>query len=72
MSDEEFLNYCRTHCQSPRTAFVPAQIARLLRLAGREETAKEWDALDNMIIDNYKNKVLSLLKEIEQKKEESQ
>lgn len=65
MTDKEFILYCKTHCNTPRAAFVPAQIARLLRLAGREETAKEWDALDNFIIDNYRTKVLQLISEIE-------
>lgn len=68
MSDEEFLLYCRTHCLSSRAAFVPAQIARLLRLHGDEELAAQWDSLPNMIIDGYKYKVLKLLEEIEAKK----
>lgn len=67
MSNAEFVLYCRMHCNTPRAAFIPAQIARLLRLSGREQLASEWDALPNAIIDGHKDKVLALLAEIEQK-----
>lgn len=34
MSDDEFLLYCETHCDSPRAGFVPSQLERLANLAG--------------------------------------
>lgn len=34
MSDEEFLSYCDSHAETPRCGFVPAHIARLLKLSG--------------------------------------
>lgn len=67
MDDKEFLQYCRFHCETPRAAFVPNQIARLYRLAGHEETAKIWDKAPNAIMDGWKYKVLDLLDEIAKK-----
>lgn len=42
MSDEEFLDYCYAHADTPRCGFVPAQAARLARLAGQDDAADQW------------------------------
>lgn len=39
MNDLEFLDYCEYHAQTPRCGYTPEHLARLNRLAGREETA---------------------------------
>lgn len=44
MTDTEFLSYCMTHSDTPRALFSAEQVARCLRLAGYEDTAKTWDA----------------------------
>lgn len=67
MSDKEFMLYCRTHCSTPRAAFVPSQIARLHRLAGNEERADHWEKQPNQILDGYKFVVLDLLDQIDRK-----
>ena len=47
MGDDEFLSYCLGMATTPRCGFVPAQIARLIRLSGgREEIAVEWEGRD--------------------------
>lgn len=62
MTDQEFLLYCQTHCASPRAAFVPQQIARLLRLAGKLEAASAWDEITpTKIIDDQRNLVKRLV-----------
>lgn len=67
MTDEEFLLYCETHCQSPRAAFVPAQIARLYRMAGHDCTAEIYESLPNAIMDGWKYRVLDLIKSIRER-----
>lgn len=67
MTDEEFLQYCKTHCSTPRAAFVPSQIARLIRLYGDETLAKKWDAIGPAIIDGYRNQILHMIATIEKK-----
>lgn len=67
MSDKEFLLYCRTHCNTPRAAFVPSQIARLYRLAGFNERATIWNRLPNQILDGHTYIVLDLLDKIEKR-----
>lgn len=37
MTDEEFLDYCDAHSETPRAGFVPDNIVRLLELAGEEK-----------------------------------
>lgn len=44
MGDLEFIRYCETHSCTERSGFVPEHIARMLRLCGRDDEAKEWDA----------------------------
>lgn len=45
MGDDEFLSYCNGMALTPRCGFVPAQVARLVRLSGGEERiALAWDA----------------------------
>ncbi len=45
MNDQEFLSYCQGMAMTPRCGFVPQQVARLIRLAGGDETeAQVWDA----------------------------
>ena len=43
MNDNEFLDYCEAMTETPDCGFVPSNIARLLRLAGHEAEAAEWD-----------------------------
>jgi len=42
MTDEEFIRYCDTHCESPRAGFIVEQIVRILTLAGETELAESW------------------------------
>ena len=42
MDDKEFLEYCLGMSYTPRCGFVPSQISRLLRLAGKTEAANKW------------------------------
>ena len=51
MNDSEFLQYCETHSHTERCGFVPSQIARLCKLIGDEDSAKNWAALDNGVYD---------------------
>lgn len=51
MSDEEFLNYCEAHADTPRCGFVPAQLSRLHGLAGFLQRAKIWGAMSNAVHD---------------------
>ncbi len=67
MTDQEFLSYCEAHCDTPRAAFVPAQIARLHRMAGYEDAAQIWDRTPNRIMDGWKNVVLKLVVEAREK-----
>lgn len=71
MTDHEFLYYCRTHCGTPRAAFVPAQIARLHRLAGHDDVAEKWDAVPNQILDGYRAVVLDLVGQAERSMRET-
>lgn len=64
MTDSEFLQYCLSHSQTQRAAFVSSQLARLCRLAGYEDLAKEWDERPNEIIDGYGPSVYTLANEI--------
>jgi hypothetical protein len=50
MGDEEFILYCETHSLTERAGFVPEHLARIHRLAGHEETARQWDAAPLNII----------------------
>lgn len=36
MTDEEFLRYCETHCETPRAGFVKENFDRLYALMGEE------------------------------------
>lgn len=62
MSDDEFLNYCDAHADTPRCGFVPEQIARLARLAGEEEIAAVWDAKPLNIHDMDRDDVREFVK----------
>ena len=45
MTDREFLDYCEAHAETPRCGFTPAQVARLVRLAGRNvDVVAYWEA----------------------------
>ena len=43
LTDDELIPYCRLHSQTERALFHSSHVARLLRLAGREEAASSWD-----------------------------
>lgn len=43
MNDDEFISYCETHSETPLALFNGTQVARLMRLAGHEEAARQWD-----------------------------
>jgi len=51
MTDDEFLNYCAAHADTPRCGFVPQELARLSRLADSEGAAQVWDAHPNRVVD---------------------
>lgn len=64
MTDEEFLNYCTAHCRTERAGFVPSNISRLLRLAGKPEMAAHWDkANPQMIRSIYEDEIDPLVAE---------
>ena len=48
MDDQEFLSYCAAHSETNIALFSGEQIARALRLAGKEELAVKWDAHPSM------------------------
>jgi hypothetical protein len=62
MTDKEFLDYCESMAETPRCGFVPSNIARLLRLAGDEETAKQWDPEHHRVVDGCHEAVRHLTK----------
>ncbi len=43
MNDQEFLDYCEAHAETPRCGFTPAQLARLCRMIGKDEAAEGWE-----------------------------
>jgi hypothetical protein len=43
MSDTEFLDYCYWHSKTERAGFVGSHVARILRLAGQEEKARQFE-----------------------------
>ncbi len=45
MTDEEFLNYCEAHSDTPRCGFTPGNIHRLLFLAGMKEASRFYENL---------------------------
>ena len=45
MNDQEFMEYCELHSHSPACCLTPLQLARLHRLCGNEELAREWDGV---------------------------
>ena len=61
MSDEEFLDYCDGMTETERCGFVPKQLARLLRLAGEEALAIQWEAQPNQIVDHIHDDVTRLV-----------
>lgn len=63
MSDQEFLTYCETHCETERAGFVPHQIARLFRLAGYPAEAALWDKRPLNIITCREDAVLPLVRD---------
>jgi hypothetical protein len=63
MTDKEFLDYCEAMTETPRCGFVPSNIARLLRLAGHEGYAKQWDLERNYIVDGCHDEVRKYTKE---------
>lgn len=63
MTDEEFLDYCESMTETPRCGFVPSNIARLLRLAGRGEWAALWDKEGIRIVDGIHDEIRKYVKE---------
>ena len=63
MTDKEFLDYCEGMTDTPRCGFVPSSIARLLRLAGHEDLAKQWDTVPHRVISNCHDDVTKYVKE---------
>ena len=51
MTDDEFLNYCEAHADTPRCGFVPQQLARLCRLAGTVNAPKFWEKQPQQVVD---------------------
>lgn len=50
MEDAEFINYCRSHSETERAGFVPENIERILRLAGRDNQADKWRGMGHQIV----------------------
>jgi hypothetical protein len=50
MDDTEFLAYCTGMTQTPRCGFVPAHLARLCTLAGKNEEAEVWASEPNHVV----------------------
>jgi hypothetical protein len=63
MTDAEFLAYCEAHAETPRCGFTPAHIARLCRLAGRDEAAKRWEGHPPGVINCVESEVLEVVAE---------
>jgi hypothetical protein len=63
VSDDEFLAYCEGMTETERCGFVPANIARLLRLAGHEKAAAQWDAQPLRIVSNCHEAISRHVKE---------
>ena len=63
MDDAEFLNYLEAMTETPDCGIVPKHIARLFRLAGREEDAVRWDGLPLGVIRGAHSEVAQLVKE---------
>ena len=42
MTDEQFINYCDTHCRTPRALFNAADINRISALAGDSLRVSGW------------------------------
>lgn len=48
MTDEEFIGYCAIHSDTERALFNGPQVARMIRLAGRDEDlARIWESRGN-------------------------
>ena len=63
MDDTEFLSYCDSHAETPRCGFVPAQIARLLRLANYVHAAEQWEMVSNRVVDCNEEDIKKLVRE---------
>lgn len=63
MSDEEFLDYADGMADTPRCGFVPAHLARLNRLAGRDEVANAWGNEPNGVVDADRHWIRELVAE---------
>lgn len=61
MTNDEFLNYCEAHATTPRCGFVPEQLARLCRLAGRSEEAGSWDRHPHGVVNCREHVILGLV-----------
>lgn len=53
MNDREFLDYCRTHAETPRCGFTPDQLARLSTLMGDHgiHMVEYWRADDRAVVE---------------------
>lgn len=63
MGDQEFLVYCSSMADTPRCGFTPTLIARLLRLAGREDEAATWDRQPVQVINADREVIRGLVAE---------
>jgi hypothetical protein len=61
MDDKEFLNYCAKVAKSPRCGITTSQIARLLRLAGRNKEADAWDNKRETIVCGRQEAIVELV-----------
>lgn len=62
MTDQEFISYCKTHCQTPRAGFAPEHINRLRRMAGMKEIP-----LGKKILNIHPDQMAHLMERIEQR-----
>jgi len=61
MNDEEFLNYCEAHSKTPRCGFTAENLARLWRIAGREDFALTWDRAQRRVYDCTEDAIMKIV-----------
>jgi len=71
MNDKEFLDYCEGMTETPRCGFTPQSIARLLRLAGREEWAERWDKEGTRVVDGIHDEIRAYTKQARERMNKS-
>ena len=62
MPDEEFLNYCESHSETPRCGFVPDHIVRLASLAKKPALAALWKPLPNGVYSFEEDQIKELVR----------